>query len=319
MLQDHFLNVIAKQLPGDITLISAIADTLEISYPSAQRRVSNSAKFSFEEAIILAKAYNISLDLLYDTGDNNTISVHKTEVITGIKDFEAYFLRSTKLLEPLLAIPNVKITYAAKDLPIFYTSEGVLAKFKLFVWLKILDPDFTINNFDMFKLPASVIKAYSNFGKLYRNLPIDEFWDVTTINSILKQLDFYKTSGIISKENALTICDELIVIIKSIQQKTTPESNFKIYYNELLLMSNSVLIETPIKNSVFVPFSVVNYFNTSDPLTCKQFSKTIKYQMNHSKLLNTSGEKEKSMFFNRLLQKVTNFKVHIEAENEFGF
>lgn len=317
MPQNDFLNTIAKQLPSDTSIIHAVSDTLEISYQSAQRRVNANAKITLEEAIQLAKRYNISLDLLYNTGDKDIITVRKTEVITGIKDLEKYFSQSIETLTPLLSIPSAKIYYAAKDLPIFYTSEGILAKFKLFTWLKVLDPTFKINNFEDFKLPASIIKVYSEFGNLYRGLNIHEIWDLTTINSILKQLHFYYLSEIISKEDALDVCNALTKLIKSTHTKIDTDSNFKMYYNELLLMSNSVLIETPFQNSVFVPFTVINYFNTSDPLTCEQFSNTIKHRIQQSKLLNSSGEKEKRLFFNKILRKVSDLKNIIETKTEF--
>jgi len=318
MPQSDFLNCISKQLPNNISIINAVADTLEISYQSAQRRVNTKAKITLEEAILLAKRYNISLDLLYGTGNKNIITVKKTEVVTGVEDLEKYFRQSMEAITPLFSMPSAKIIYAAKDLPIFYTSEGILAKFKSFTWLKGLDPTFKVDDFGSFTLPPSAKKTYSEFGKLYRNLNIYEIWDLTTVNSILKQLHFYWLSKIISEEDALEVCDELKKLIKTTFDKLTPESNYKIYYNEMFLMANSVLIETPVQNSIFIPFRIINYFSTSDPLTCEQFSSVIKHQIDQSKLLNTSGEKEKKLFFNKIIKKISDVRKIIEVNTEFS-
>jgi len=282
MPQNELLSKISRILPEDTSVIHAVAETLEISYQSAQRRVNANAKITIDEAILLAKRYNISIDSIYDTGNKNIISVKKTEVVSGLKDFEKYF-NSFEAIRPLLTAKNSKVTYCAKDLPIFHSSDGILSKFKI----------------------------------LYKKLSITEIWDITILNSTLKQLDFYTSTEVISRQDGVLICNELIALLNDLHNRITPDSNYKLYYNELLLMSNSVLIETPIQKCIFVPFTIINYFNTTDPITCEQFSKSIRHQIGQSKLLNVSGEKEKKVFFNKVIKKITDLKKRIEANNDY--
>jgi len=125
MPQNELLSKISRILPEDTSVIHAVAETLEISYQSAQRRVNANAKITIDEAILLAKRYNISIDSIYDTGNKNIISVKKTEVVSGLKDFEKYF-NSFEAIRPLLTAKNSKVTYCAKDL---YTKNLVSQKF----------------------------------------------------------------------------------------------------------------------------------------------------------------------------------------------
>ncbi|WP_010520748.1 hypothetical protein [Aquimarina agarivorans] len=223
-----------------------IASVLDISYGAAYRRINYKSKISIDEAILLAKHFKISIDSLFGTGDENVIPVRKMQILKGTADFENYFNNSMALLTPLLSIKDAEIIYSAKDLPIFYTSEGnMLTKFKLFVWLKILDAEFKPSSFLNFALTNSLKKSYQKFGELYNDLNTTEIWDVTTINSTLKQLLFYFESGIITSNDAIAVCNDLKKLIQKIYNKTLPNSNFKLYYNELLLMSNNVLIKTP--------------------------------------------------------------------------
>ncbi len=320
MHQQKLLKLIADLLPKKNSLVDIIASILDISYGAAYRRINNTSKITIDEAVLLAKHFNLSIDALFGTGDENVIPVRKMQILKGTTDFERYFNNSMELLTPLLSIKDSEIIYSAKDLPIFYTSEGnMLTRFKLFVWLKILDPTYNTSSFSNFKLPNTLLKSYKKFGELYTNLNTIEIWDVTTINSTLKQLHFYFELGIITSKEATIICNDLKKLIKKIYNKSVPDSNFKLYYNELLLMSNNVLIKTPFQNSLFVPFTVLNYFNTTNSKTCEQVSDFLNEQLDQSKLINTSGEKEKNMFFNKILSKIEELQNHINGKSILDF
>ena len=320
MLQKELLNAIAKKIPNSKSLIEEIASVLCCSYGAAHRRVLDKVKFTFDEAVLLSRHFNISLDLLFNVGEKDVLTVRKTEILKGVEDFENYYKRSIESLTPLLSIPGAQMIYCAKDLPIFYTSgDNYLSRFKLFVWIKILDPTFNIPKFSEFHLPKSLREAQLEFGNLYRNLNTVEIWDVTTINSTLKQLHNYLQSKKIATNEALIVCNDLKDAVKDIYKKVVPDSNYKLYLNELLLMTNNVLIKTPVQNSLFVPFTVLNYFNTNDSVTCRQVSNFLDDQMNQSKLLNTSGEKEKDIFFNKIFEKIDDLKAHIEGQKTLDF
>ncbi len=320
MHQQKLLKQIADLLPKKNSLVDLIASVLDISYGAAYRRINNTSKITIDEAVLLAKHFNLSIDTLFGTGDENVIPVRKMQILKGTIDFERYFKNSMELLTPLLSIKDSEIIYSAKDLPIFYTAEGnMLTRFKLFVWLKILDPTFDTTCFSNFILPNTLLKSYKKFGELYNDLNTIEIWDVTTINSTLKQLHFYFELDIITSEEATVICKDLKKLIQKIYNKSTPNSNFKLYYNELLLMSNNVLVKTPFQNSLFVPFTVLNYFNTTNSKTCQQVSVFLDEQLAQSKLINTSGEKEKNMFFNKILSKIEELQNHINGKSILDF
>ena len=64
---------------GEKSLNDEIANILNISYDAAHRRSSSKAKFSFEEALELAKHYQISLDQFL--GAENQMVVKRTQPI----------------------------------------------------------------------------------------------------------------------------------------------------------------------------------------------------------------------------------------------
>ncbi|WP_460217931.1 hypothetical protein [Psychroserpens sp. MEBiC05023] len=321
MFQPKFLKKIQAQLPENSSLIDAIAVALDISYDAAHRRTSLKSKFSIDECIILAKTYHIALDSLFETTNKSYITVEKTKHIHNEVELEIYFKDSYESLLPLLTQKGSHIIYSAKDIPLFYTiGDDILSRFKIYVWLKLLDQSFSTKSFDLFSPGVSLTTSAKQLGSLYKDLNTSEIWDITTINSTLKQIHFYNQAGQISNRIAIELCEALKVLISEISNRIETQSNhYKLYYNELLLMNNNVLVSTPHQQSLYVPFSILSYYLTSDELTCKQAETYLNQQLHHSKLLNASGEKEKRTFFNRMNTKIDALKQLIEATQVLDF
>lgn len=321
MFQIEFLNHLKGHLPVNTSLIDAVATALDISYDAAHRRTSLKSKLSLDESVILANYYNLSIDKLFGISNIDYISVEKTSHIHNEDELAEYFKDSFTSLKPLLNQKESHILYSAKDIPIFYTiGEDTLSRFKMYVWLKLLDSKFSAKSFESYAPKIETLKYAKLLGDLYQGLKTTEIWDITTINSTLKQIHFYFEAGQVSIESALELCKELKMLIHDISSKLNSSSQiYRLYYNELLLMNNNVLVSTPNKKSLYVPFSILSYYLTSDRITCEQAKTYLDLQLEHSKLLNSSGEKEKQSFFNKLLAKVDALVKILNAKQLLDF
>ena len=321
MKQEIFINQIRKELPLGKSLNESIAGVLNISYDAAHRRTSLKSKFSLEESLVLARHYNISLDALYGITEEQFVAVRKTPQISNEEELQAYFENSYQSLLPLLDQKDGMIYYSAKDIPLFYSlGNDRLSHFKMYVWLKLLDKKYRDKNFDQFSPKISTLQSAKKLGELYQNLPTIEIWDTTTINSTLKQIHFYYKAGQLSYQTALVLCLMLKDLLNDISLKViSRKSRFQLYYNELLLMNNNVLIVTKHQKSLFVPFNMLSYYTTSDQRTCHQAQDYFDKQLKHSKLLNASGEKEQNTFYNKMMSKVDALHQLIQAENILDF
>lgn len=321
MFQSELLKTLKQQLPPNTSLNEAIATALDISYDAAHRRTSLKSKISIDESIILAKYFNMSLDRLFATSDKNFVSVEKTKHIQNEKELELYFKNSYNSLSPLLKQKRSHILYSAKDIPLFYTiGDDILSRFKIYVWLKLLDSKFNSKTFEQFSPNVGLLTSAKALGNLYQDLNTTEIWDITTVNSTLKQIHFYNQAGQVTNTEAIVLCNALKNLMTKISNRVEEHSeHYKFYYNELLLMNNNVLVSTPNQQSLYVPFSILSYYLTSDAHTCEQAEIYLHQQLKHSKLLNTSGEKEKRTFFNKINTKIDALKQLIEATQILDF
>lgn len=306
MYQELLLKEIRRKI-GDKSLNDEIANILNISYDAAHRRTSMKSKFSLEESFVLAKNYSISLDHFMESG--NQIIAKKTKPIRTVTDLLNYFDDALHLLNDFKINPETQVYYSAKDIPFFYTiSDSVLSKFKLFVWMNLLNEKAFMQPFDEFKLESYSDKS-EDLKNLYENLNVTEIWNSTTISSILNQVLFYSEIEILSKETGKLILEELKTLIKSIEKKAENENKkFQIYAHDILILNNSILFKNEEKSSLFVPFNMFGYMMTEDQNTCDDALNFFQHQIKNSRLLNASGNRDKKIFFNKMYEQIENVK-----------
>lgn len=309
MYQELLLKEIRNKI-GNQSLNDELANVLNISYDAAHRRTSMKSKFSLEESLQLAKYYNISLDKFNE--NENQIIAKKTKPIRTVTDLLNYFENALQLLQDFKINPETEVYYSAKDIPFFYTiSDSVLSRFKLFVWMNLLNEKDFMQPFDDFRLEKYSDKSES-LKNLYENLNVTEIWNNTTISSILNQVLFYTEIKILSQKTAIVILEELENLIKNIEKKAENENKkFHIYAHDILILNNSILFKNEEKSSLFVPFNMFGYMMTDDKKTCDDALNFFQHQIKNSTSLSFSGQRDRKKFFNGMLERIENLKKSI--------
>lgn len=316
-MQEQFIRQIQAHIPANHSIIDDVAAVLNISYDAAYRRINNRTSLSLEEGVALAKHYKISLNKLYEVGNQNTIMAEKSSPIRSADDLEAYFTNSYKSIEPLTKLKSASIIYSAKDIPIFYTlTNSILTKYKFYVWLKFLNEDGSMERmtFEAFLefIPSSLLNSALELSQMYSYINVVEFWNDNTVNGTLQQILYYFDSNLLSKTMALQVCEDLKKVVDHVEEQAIKQvitnsknnASYDLYKSDLLTMSNTVMVKTQHSKLFFTPFTVLSYFRISHPSTCEEMHNFFKKQMKNSKLLINSGEKDRSQFFNRMRQKI---------------
>ena len=302
MIQDLFLKEIRRKI-GIASLNDEIANVLNISYDAAHRRTSLKSKFSLEESIALAKYYQISLDIF--AGAENQMIATKTKPIRNAADLLNYFENAALILKSFELKPETEVYYSAKDIPFFYTiSDSVLSRFKLFVWMNLLNEKEFQTNFDEFHLKNYSDKS-SDLKILYENLIVTEIWNASTISSVLNQLSYYTEMGMLSKKVAENILEELANLIVEIEKKAEhDDAKFHIFAHELLILNNSLLFKNEEKATLLVPYNMFGYMMTNDKETCDDALNFFQHQIKNSTPLSYSGQKDRKVFFNKMRERI---------------
>lgn len=298
-----------RQKIGDNSLIEKISIILGISYDAAHRRTSGKSKFSIDETIQLCNTFQISMDQLFLNA--NQYILEKTDTIKNTSDFKAYLKKTTELLHSYTET-NSTAYYSAKDIPLHYTIGGtLLSKFKLFVWLTILNSE-TNTSFENFKIDISLLEETSTLIHIFNQVKRIEIWNDTTINSSLQQLMYFYESGLISYNNTCEVLVDITNCIQKVESNTLNNHNFELFYNELLLLNNTVLFTNSQQAHFFIPHNMLSYYVSIDKKTCLEEQAYINQQIKNSKSLTNSGIKEQKNFFNRMYQKIDFYQKKID-------
>lgn len=303
MHQELLLKQIRRKI-GDKSLNDEIANILNISYDAAHRRTSLKAKFSFEEALELAKYYQISLDHFL-TSDHR-ILVQKTTAVTETGDLQSFFRHNLNIFENLPLSDGMTIYYSAKDIPFFYTlSDTMLSRFKVYVWMNLLNAKQVFIPFMEFYPPDFNVDT-KELRKKYEEQKVAELWNDHTVSSILQQILFYFETGLLKKSEAQVILRELTELIQYIEEKTENNPRFQLYENELMHLSNDIFFHHPQQPLFAIPTNMFGYILINDEKTCRETQNYFEHQIKNSKSLNTSGNRDRKVFFNKMHGQIEN-------------
>lgn len=329
--KERLFKEIINRLPKNVLLVEDIADVLELSYDAAYRRLKGKTNLSFEEALKLAKHYDISLNSLYGFSKENHLKVYKNDFRNsseGLYDFFnslCIFLKSFNKKSD-----NGIFYYAAKDVPIYHTPTTTLyGKFRLYAYLNILS-DFSVKNFVSFKNfipPAKVVEESLKFKKMFKGINAVEIWSDTTINSLLYQVYYFYEAKFIDKFEALHMCEEIRMMIENIELSSRlgewgqkgNKLKYELYYNKLISLSNATLFKSEKQKVFFVPYTDLSHFRIDDEITNEEADYFFKKQLQFSKKLSGDGSVERKMFFNSMYDKIQQLKDQIEVKSSISF
>lgn len=303
MYQERLLKEIRKKI-GDRSLNDEVANILSISYDAAHRRTSLKAKFSFEEALELARYFQISLDQ-FQTSDHQILA-RKTTAVNKTEDLESFFKNNLNVFENLPLSNEMTIYYSAKDIPFFYTlSDTLLSRFKIYVWMNLLNAKQVFIPFLEFSPPDFEMNT-KELRKKYEEQNVIELWNDMTVGSVLQQIVYYHETGLLKRNEATVILRELEELIQYIEQKTENNPKFHLYENEVVHLSNDIFFHHPQQSLFAIPTNMFGYILINDEKTCKETQNYFEHQIKNSKSLNTSGNRDRKIFFNKMYQQIEN-------------
>ena len=319
-LQQFFFQHIKSKLPPHLSFVEEIAELLNISTDSAYRRIRGEKPISLEEVQKLCVRFRISLDHLLNI-ESNSVVFFGNWVDSESFDFEKYLDDMLKQLQGIRSGESAMMYYEAKDIPPFHHFQFPnLAAFKYFFWMKTIlaYPDLAKEKFESHQLARPLHETGRKIIEAYNNIPSTEIWSVETVNSTIRQIEYYRDAGVFGKKDSIAqLYEELNQLIDHLEKQAesgekfaiskSPQgnkNNFHLYFNEVILGHNSILSVTNEQKTVFINHGVLNYMITSDNRFCDYTKKSMENIMRKSSLISSVSEKERNRFFHVLKEKI---------------
>ena len=325
-IQQLLIQHIKKNFTGHLSLVNEMADLLNISNDSAYRRIRGDKPISFEELQKLCIHFKVSLDQFLHLQNDAIIFSGRIKVCTE-NLFEDYLKNLLKQLEMINSFERKHLYVLIKDIPPFVHFQiPELAIFKFYFWMKSILHDEQLKNVK-FAFDDDRYNRYLSISKttidVYNKIPVTEIWNIESINSTLRQIDFYHQSEMYkNKGDVKLLYDKVEELVNHIEKQaeygvkfltgTEPMvtgAPYNMFVNELILGDNTYLAEIGSGRVTFLNHSVLYFIGTSDIEFNQAMFNNLDNLMKKSTQISMTGEKYRVRFFNELREKISFMKA----------
>lgn len=317
--QTAFFQHIKSILPGHISLVDEVAGLLEISNDSAYRRIRGEKQISLEEMQKLATHFNISIDQFLHLHSDSYVFTGEL-ASPGEFIFEKWMENVLKQLTVINSFSHKHLYYLAKDIPImeqFMVPE--LLAFKSFLWRRSILQYESMKGLK-FSLEDAVpehMEMGRKIVQMYMQIPTTEIWNLESINSTIRQIEFYREANMFESEDEVKkIYMSLIGLLNHLElqaetgvkfplgEKSGNGVPYRLFWNDLVTADNTILAELDLRKITFLNHSVINFISTTDLKFNTFMFNMLQNLIKRSTQLSLVGEKERYRFFNRLRDKM---------------
>ena len=330
-MQDALFAKIKDTMDNPKDLAKDLQTLLDISSDAAYRRLRGDTALTIDEAYILGHHYKISLSELEGFRKEH-VTFAKRPLVHQPQEFEAFLVRGLEQLQALGTDSDHEMIVAAKDVPSFYQYKYKgLGSFRLFLLMQsaIDDEHLKGKQFSMEDIPQNLLEVVNQHWLAYNELNAVEFWNAATLDGLATQILFCYEAGLfVHKKEALLLCDELqnmlkhlykqAVYGKRISQRGRPSRpKFTLYYNEIMVLDNSILSRIKSRFIYNMPYGGVNYLSSNNEELSSDLQAYFTQQTQKSTAITEVSEKERNLFFQQLRNRVEALRTSIESSVPF--
>ncbi|MBI3234320.1 MAG: hypothetical protein HYZ42_09815 [Bacteroidetes bacterium] len=320
-MQDRFLMLLKERLPSHHSLVDEIADTLEISIDSAYRRIRGEKIMLLDEVVKLAQTYGINLEMLSSPPNTDQVTFSFKVLNERSFTFEQYLQSQLEHFSFINQAEEKELIYAAKDFPAYYYYNiPELAAFKIFVWKKSI---MGLDSYEELKYSTDIEgELLTELGRKclveYCKIPGFELWNDESVNSTLRQIEVYSEMGLFENpDDAQMLVDKFEELINHLEKQAehgkkfmineTPadfHTQYDLYYNEVVLCDNSILVSVENQKMLFLTHNTLNYLHIINREYCDITYKWMTNLQKRSTIISSGSEKVRSQFFKGVRKKI---------------
>lgn len=323
--QQLFLQRFREALPPGTGTAEELADVLDVSIDSAYRRMRGETELTIEEIYRITRKYPISMDEVFGN-QGGTVTFGYTKLTDSAGNFEAYLTRLYKHLCAMNTYDNRHICYVAEEMPMFYSFYSrKMCEFKLFYWQRsVLNvSDYQKVRFDWGLIPKELSDLAYNCYQEYLKIPGLEIWTDETVLTVIRQVEFYFDSGIISREQALELLDEYRDMLTTLNKNadsgrkniSDKEETWQLYASDVVLGTNCIFATMGDARYSYISFNTMNSLTTTNPEFCDETAHWVHNLERKSTLISGVGEKQRYRFFSTMYKQVDDCRERIKSKD----
>ncbi len=314
--QIELLEKIKAKIQHAFSYADEISDLLQISKDAVYRRMRGETALSLDEAAILIAHYQIENPFQIN---NSMVNFHFTTYTSESNEIVRYLNKLSADLDAIGLDKSTELIFCAEDIPLFHYFEfPLLGAFKLFYWQKsiLYTEEFQQKSFSENIINEEIINISKELSEKYKRIPSLEIWTENTVNSFLKQIEFYNDAGYIdSEKTTYAICTEVKKMVEKIERQTIhgykknndSSDQFQLYVSDVSIGNNCVLAKLENVNFLYLSFNTFNILKCVEPVFIHENEKWIKRIMDNSTPLSKCSQKIRNKFFMNIYKRIDEF------------
>lgn len=304
-----------------------IAQIIGSSISSAYKKINLDTSFSFNEVVLLANFFNVSLDQLYSKNASKC-SIQMDALRKMPEHPKDYLLNIIQHLNSLTKLSKPSYINLAGEVPIFhFMTFPRLFAFKLYSWnygswsIPAFKGQFDV---DIYLRDSELIQLMEKCAHTYYHFSGIEIWNIRLLDITLDQIKFFIQLNMFKDRNSVNLIltdlekftEHLLGMCESATKRFETHSNYnksaiKIYINEFVHSNELIAVHSDEGNFIFASIDTPNFIISSDPKFTQHLMKWLENTIKHSSQISGEGEKERKKLFNNLFQKLDRNKKEI--------
>jgi len=259
--QRAFFRAIESELPENTSLIQWTADHLDLSYASAQRRVSGDKELSAGELIQLTMLVPTAAQRVLEAYPLRDSSLITDNSFSSKDDFLVYLRNIRDLFKGALASGDALLQYVAYDFPIFlFLPHSLMLEYKFAFWSNRLRDGLE-------ELPPETYILAREIYSIYLQMDSEELWNPAAINIQLRQLDLNLESGLLNEGQYQNLKDYLFRVLKeqhnwAREEKKSAGGAYKLYSHTDITITNGALLSFGNTKQMMGAYAHVKFFSS---------------------------------------------------------
>ncbi|MBI3511455.1 MAG: hypothetical protein HY064_12390 [Bacteroidetes bacterium] len=329
-VQSQFIKKLKETVSSNTSLVDEMADLLSVSTDSAYRRIRGETALTIDEVTKLCTHYRIPFDFVGkpEKSFGSTVTFHYHHLSDDLENFRGYLMNILNDMKRIKAADQKEIIFSGVDIPIFHHFGFLnLSAFKLFYWTKsILNvSQYEGKKFDITAIPTELKDFIAEIYSLYLEIPSIEIWSEDTINSTLKQVEYYWESGLFKhKEDALLVLEDIRSMIGGIEKQAAASTKFRgevppagstenylLYLSDLMIGNNCILVTMNNNKVTYLTHNTFNSMATLSPSFSEESERWLRNLIKKSNLISGVSEKQRFRFFRMMNDKIDRVEENV--------
>ncbi len=307
-LTTSLIDTILKHIPCNKNPAAYLAKLLNMEQEYVYRRLRGQTNFTIEEIVLLAKELKFSFDHVIGVKHDDVAIFNLTFLNKSCLD--EILTRKLEInldgIQMLSAAKHSSILWAGNTIPfMIFNKYTNLTKFFFYKWnyqklTNVPNPSFI--NFEFTKETDRLLRTYRHNSLVNSNVSL--ILDDNFMLSVIRDINFFKIRGVLTKEETAELQAELYDILNTLEHDAIHGTSrlvgkVKIYLSAVNLSSSYTYVEYDNCCLSQLTIYTFNTLNSNDEVVCQMQKEWLKSILKTSTNITSCNEIERCKYFEK--------------------